>query len=118
MDWVDLTHAALRDDRDGQMQLADSMQQKYPHLEQRNLQSMSFIDALKIAKANFHSIPKKSMRPSLVAYMERTLNYLSPGVVVGVGTLVQYSGTFCVIVFARVIVLKLLLFFYIVLLSA
>lgn len=82
--WVELMHCALRDDQDAQKKMATWMCDHFPMLKQSELAFMSFPDVLKRNKDYFNHIPRKLMSPSLVAFLEKMLNYLSAGVVLGV----------------------------------
>ena len=82
--WVDLTHATLRADVDAQAELCEWTLQHFPHMDEHRMQNVTYVDALKKSKDAFHCLPRKYMRPSLTSYLQRMLNYLSPGVVLGV----------------------------------
>ena len=81
---MNLTHLALRGDMKGQGELAESMRARFTSCSVYNLENMSYVDALKTAKAKLQHIPRKSMTPALSSYLDRYINYLSPGVVIGV----------------------------------
>ena len=91
VDYACLTHCALRGDRDGQQKLAAEMKGMFPDIADSNLEAMGYLDCLKIAKSHFANIPRKGMRPSLAGFLDRMLNYLSPGVVIGVGPLDAFT---------------------------
>lgn len=88
---VELLHCTVRYDAKGQEEIAEWLCANFPHLEHLNLHSISYLVALKTAKAHFQNIPRKLMRPSLVKFMAKYLDYLSPGVVLGVSDLDVFS---------------------------
>lgn len=89
--WIDLVHAALRGDRQQQSELAEEMALKCIHLNKDELEHISYTDALRRCKAVYMNVPRKNMSPSLLRYLELKLNYLTPGVVLGVSYLVMTS---------------------------
>lgn len=90
---VEIVHCILRGDEEKKASLASWMAQKFQHLECKGLTHIDYVAALKWAKSSFTNIPRKIMRPSLVVYLARTLDYLMPGVVIGVAPEVRAQVT-------------------------
>lgn len=82
--FIDLVHQTLQDDLEAQRETAAWMVKRFPHLENRQLHKITYVDAVAVAKGFFANIPRKLMRESLLRYLSRTLNYLSAGVVMGI----------------------------------
>ncbi len=85
--WIDLVHIALRGDSKQQEVLANSMAEKFSHLEASDLATITYVDALRRCKGFFLNVAHKTMSPQLVNFLDRTLNYLTPGVVLGIRVL-------------------------------
>lgn len=83
--YVEMVHCTLRGDTAGHTELSQWMCARFQHLELRKLTEMDYVTALSTAKSSFQHIPRKLLRPALEVFLQRTLNYLSPGVVIGVG---------------------------------
>ena len=88
--WVELVHITLRGDQASQSQHAAWMSQCFENYSQSELASMSYPSALRICKEYFAHLPRKLMKPSLSAYLNRMLNYLTEGVVLGVSLLAEH----------------------------
>lgn len=85
IEWVDLVHITLRGDYKAQQEQAARMKEVFPHLSAMNLEQIDFQTALKQAKTCFFYLSKQAMNKALQSYLDLKLNYLSPGIVVGVG---------------------------------
>ena len=93
--WIDLVHVTLRGDVKQQIALADSMAGKFTHLEAADLANITYADALRRCKGFFLNVPRKTMSPQLLNFLDRNLNYLTPGVVLGIRVLfdiLEYFG--------------------------
>lgn len=93
IEWVNLVHISLKGNEEQQQRQAERMSSWFDHLEYDRVAKIAFPEAVRHAKSFFTNVPKKTMRPSLVSFMERTLNYLSAGVVLGVRT--SLGAMFC-----------------------
>ena len=83
--WVELTHFALRSDSQSQQQLALWMADQFPDTcTGRELGTLQYIELVKTVRSVFCSLPRKTLGHSLDAFMERMVNYLTPGIVLGV----------------------------------
>ena len=85
IDWVELVHIILRGDHKAQKEHAARMKEVFPHLSLMNLEQVDFQTALKQAKTCFFYLSKQAMNKALQSFLDLKLNYLSPGIVVGVG---------------------------------
>ena len=85
--WIDLVHATLQGSASAQLQLASKMVSLFPTLNKEQLEKISYSDALRHCKGFFLNVPRKSMCPSLLRFLELNLNYLTPGVILGIGHL-------------------------------
>ena len=83
IEWVNLCHITLRGDAEKQVEQAMLMAGQFEHLEFERLERISFPEAVRHTKGFFLNTPKKLFRPSLVQFLEGRLNYLTPGVVLG-----------------------------------
>lgn len=84
--WIDLVHATLQGNACSQLQIASKMVSLFPILDKNELEKISYSDALRHCKNFFLNVPRKSMCPALLRFLELNLNYLTPGVVLGIGT--------------------------------
>ena len=85
--WVYLMHFALRGEVKKQQKLAAEMADSFPHLDEAEMTSMGFTDLLRRCKNTYLNVPRKHMSPSLIRFLDRNVNYLTPGVIVGLGYL-------------------------------
>ena len=85
--WIDLVHATLQGNTPSQLQIVSKMASFFPAVNQSDLEKITYSEALRHCKNFFLNVPRKSMSPSLVRYLELNLNYLTPGVILGIGHL-------------------------------
>ena len=81
---VELVHCTLRKDEESRSETIEWMHRRFPSTMSMNLQSLDYLTALRNAKSVFANIPRKIMRASLTIFLAKFLNYLTPGVVLGV----------------------------------
>lgn len=88
--WVDIVHAALKGDADGQAAVAAKMEALFPHVDKASMSAVTYAEALRHCKNSYLNVPHKSMSPSLVQFLDLKLNYLTPGVLLGIGCSVAF----------------------------
>ena len=91
--WIDLVHAALKGNAELQSDIASNMGTLFHRGDTSSLAVISYTDAVRHCKNEYVNVPRKTMSPELVKYLELNLNYLTPGVILGIGSLVTGSDS-------------------------